>query len=332
VKRLSLSLLLALPLLAACGGGKPVKKGGTLSPEEAAKIRERADQAHRSQAAHEARVDKSAMPVSAPEAPAAKAKILNTDARGCTWVEAVGVVMVGEEDSRNQFRASAINEARRVAMQDFLGVNVRSRFLDYQQEGLRGQKSVTESILLTTRQCNILDETVLEEDFRPLADCKHCRYGVTLKACILPTPDYADKEFEVELGISRNKLFHGDAAVLSVTCTKDCYVYVYDLWGESNTAMIVPNPQIPEVKLKAGEMWEYPDEAARKAGVAKLTAELPAGSTVSAETIKVVATKLPQPAKMVEAAEGYLAVLRRLNARRVNFVEDAQVFTIYKSK
>src|SRR5256885_5401891 len=120
-------LLLALPLLAGCRHAQPK----TLSAQEAARVREHEAQAERNDTVSQAQTPRESMPVPAPEAPAPKAKVMQADARGCTWIESRGAVTVGEDESRHQVRASAVNEARRVAMQDFLGVSVRSRTLDF---------------------------------------------------------------------------------------------------------------------------------------------------------------------------------------------------------
>jgi hypothetical protein len=265
----------------------------------------------------------------APES-ARKAKVLQPDTRGCTWIEAEGLVSVGHDETRSQVRGSAINEARQVAMQDFLGVNVRSRTLDFQQEGLKNQTQVVEQMLLTTRQGRIIDEKIVAEGYRDLTDCPGCRYSATIRACILPTPAYADKEFSVDLGLSRTRLVQGDEVTLNVTATRDCYLYVYDLWQDMDKAsLVLPNEVVKEVKLKAGETWEYPNADHRKQGVMKLEAQLPDGIKVSAETVRVIASKTPLPQKLIDPAQGFIAILRKLNAGKIDWAEDAKAFTIF---
>ena len=108
-------------------------------------------------------------------------------------------------------------------------------------------------------------------------------------------------------------------------------MYLYERgidWGK--TSLIAPNDRVHESHLKAGQTWEYPEENARKAGVSKLVAELPEGYKVSAETVRVIASRTPLPPKVTDPAEGFLAVLRRMNAARVDWAEDAQAFTIYE--
>jgi hypothetical protein len=260
-------------------------------------------------------------------------KILGKDSKGCTWVEGNASVVVGDQDSRHQARAAAIEQARSAAVQDFLGVDINSKFMDFQQEGLRGDARLTENILQTTRNGRILKESIMEEGYRDAPDCPSCRYHVILKACVLPLDPTADKLFRVDLQINRVRFVSGDQATLTITATRDCSVYLYDVYdlGEKDkTALVVPNEAVPSKTLKAGETWEYPDADAKARGV-KLVAELPRpGDTVSAEVIRVIAAETPLPAAVYDPTDGgYLGVLRRLHRSRTQWAEDAEAYTIY---
>ena len=308
--------------LAACGGHRPAAQ----DPAKVSKTRERA-------AKNQASMTEGPAPrtlVSAPESPALRAKVLSKDPRGCTWLESEGLVTVGEQDSKHQARAAAIDEARKSAMQDFLGVDVKSRFMDFQQEGLRDQASLTESMLQTTRLGRVIDENVLSEGYRDLPGCPACRYAVRLRSCLLPIPDDSDKDFHVDLSLSRSRFLEGDEAKITVSSSRDCWLYLYDVGMDWETGLIAPNEVVPEVRLKAGQSWDYPDEEAKRRGV-RLVAELPKGKDISAETIRVIATKTPLQRKLDDpAVGGYLGILRRLNSSRVDWTDDAEAFTIYK--
>jgi hypothetical protein len=93
----------------------------------------------------------------------------------------------------------------------------------------------------------------------------------------------------------------------------------------------MPNANVLEKRLKAGETWEYPDAEAKKMGI-RLVAELPQeGDDVSAETIRVVAAKAALPKSVTNPADGgWLGVLRRLTRTQVEWAEDAEAYTIYK--
>ncbi|MCR4294430.1 MAG: DUF4384 domain-containing protein, partial [Elusimicrobia bacterium] len=304
--------LFALVLaLSACGGGKAGLK--TESGPEYEAVRERAEKAHGAPELRtggtEVKTEKgeSKETVARNEVQERDGKVLGVDPDGCTWLEGSASVAVGAQDTRHQTRAAAMEQARAAAVQDFLGVEVKSKFMDFQQEGLRRESRLTEGILQTTRSGRILKEQVLEEGYRDAPDCPSCLYRMRLKACAIPREAAADKDFFVELEVSRQRFLHGEEAKLKVTATRDCWVYlynIYDLGSRDQTALVVPNESVKEKRLKAGESWEYPDEEARKLGV-RLIAELPQESdAVSAETIRVIASKAALSGKVTSPADG----------------------------
>ncbi len=266
-----------------------------------------------------------------PEAAPAPAAVLDKDkALDCTWIESTAAVIAGDSQSRAQVRAEAISEARSLAMKSLLGVSVRSQDLVFQQEGLRGQKNLVENILRTTQLGRILKEEVAGEGYQNAPDCPDCRYAVDLKACIASVPSYHDPDFRVTLNLARTRLIDGDEDSMTVSCTKDCYVYLYDVGMDDQAQMVAPNSFAPEIKLSAGQSWTYPGKALESEGV-HLVAQLPAGQTVSAETIRAVATKTPLTAAEIDPSlGGYFGVLQRLDASRTDWAEDAAVFTIYQ--
>jgi hypothetical protein len=341
-------------VLAGCGGRAATKTEKTLSKADADAIKMRADAAIEGRARPpEAGFDvvkktDGGKILAAPtgslapetegpqhgEAEARRGKILGKDPEGCTWVEGEATVVVGDQDTTAQARAAAVEQARAAAVQDFLGVDVNAKFMDFQQEGLRHDAHLIESILQTTRNGRIIKEKLGDQGFKDAPDCPACRYHVSLQACVLPQESDRDKDFHVELQLSRVKFVQGDEAKITITATRDCSVYlydVYDLASDNKTALVVPNDKIPSKTLKAGETWVYPDEEAKRAGVQALVAELPRkDDKVSAETILVVAAKTPLPAAVYDPTDGgYLGVFRRLHHSKTQWAEDAAAYTIY---
>ena len=349
--RLLLPLIASL-LLAGCGGKAQVKAPASmLDAGTAGAVKGRADKAF---AEHDREGGAASAVTAKPQTERAlvaptgtsldeagknevqerRGKILGTDPEGCTWVEGEASVSAGEQDSRHQVRAAAVEQARAAAVQDFLGVDVKSKFMDFQQEGLRSEARLTESILQTTRNGRILKEGVLEEGYNDTPGCPACRYHVKLKACVVPRDVASDRDFHAELQLSRVRFVQGDEAKIRVTVTRDCSVYLYNVYGLGSheaTALVVPNEVVAEKHLRAGESWEYPDEEARKHGV-RLVAELPrASDEVSAETVRVVVSKSPLPKSVYDPTDGgWFGVMRRLNRTKTEWTEDAEAFTIYK--
>lgn len=340
------TLPLALLLLAGCGGAKAFRKTGIEADQAAVgAVKVRADAAHGGLAPEPApRADvlpmkegseKPVDDLAKGQAEERSGRILGKDLEGCTWVEGIASVVVGLEDTTHQARAMAVAQARAAAIQDFAGVDVKSKLMDFRQEGLRRESRLTENILQTTRSGRILKEEVLEQGYRDAPGCPSCRYRARIKACVIATADDGDKEFQVGLSLNRVRFVHGDEARISITSTRDCWIYlydVYDLGAGPKTALVAPNELVRELKLKAGEESVFPDEAAKKAGMSALQAELPEGAElVSAETIRVVASKTPLPAKIYDPTDGgWLGVLQRLHRSKVQWAEDAEAFTIYR--
>ncbi|MDD5629424.1 MAG: DUF4384 domain-containing protein [Elusimicrobia bacterium] len=328
--------LIWLPLflsLAACHGRR---ESPALKPDTEA-VKARAEQSFTAPAAAEGPQAPAgrtpvppAAPAPAPAVPETSATVGVRDPKlGCTWVRAEAKVPVGGNESRDQARARAIEKALDSALRDLLGVEVNQRSLDFQQESLHGQTSLIESVLRTTRRGCIVSQRLLGDQYCDLGDCRDCGYHVDLKACIKERPADWDKDFLVELQLSRDRFVEGDEAKISVAARRDAYVYLYDVQMNSETSLIVPNEIMPEARLKAGQAWTYPDESAAQRGV-RLVAQMPEGRPpISAETIRVVATKTPLPAKLCDPSRGgYLGVVQRLNAAGLEWAEDAAAFTI----
>jgi hypothetical protein len=324
--------VILLPLLLGLAACHNRKVGLTPNPDYSA-VKARADKSFSELGPGGQKAAKPVVPV--PEAPAPSSKVGEKDAKlGCTWVEADATVPVGGNESRDQARARTIEKALDAAMRDLLGVDVNQRSLDFQQESLRGQTNLIESVLRTTRRGCIINQKIIADEYRDLGTCRQCGFYVGLKACIKERPADWDKDFLVELGLSRDHFMEGDKATISVTPRRDAYLYVYDVGMNSEASLIVPNEYFPEVKVSGGQTWAYPDAEAVKRYGLYLEAQLPEDKPpVSAETIRVIVTKTPLPTKLADPSQGgYLGVLQRLDSAGIEWAEDSAAFTISPAK
>jgi len=275
-------------------------------------------------------------------------KILGHDSDNCTWVESRARVSFGEQDTKHQARAQAISEARVKAMERLLGVHVQHQFLDFQQESsLKGEVLLTEHLLRVTQLGRVIKEDIRWAGPVDLKGCTACLYEAQIKACILPLQDRSDTDFRVYLSLNQSRFHDGDEAQITVASTRDAYLYVYNVDTEWNASLIFPNDYAPENRVLAGGTFSYPNEALRGKGI-RSVARLSPGSNVSAEMIRVVATKVPLPQSLVEPSgppspEGslhisselhgngsFLKLMHKLQSIDVEWVEDAQAFTIQK--
>lgn len=271
-------------------------------------------------------------------------QVLQGDANGCTWVEAKASVPFSQQDTKHQAKAQAISEARGKAIEGFLGVTVQDRFMNFMQESsLTGQVGLTESLIRVTQLGRILKEDVLRVGPEDVGD----RYFAHIRACIVPLTDQSDKGFKVDVSLNRTRFVDGDEGLITVTATRDAYLYIYSVDIDWNATILFPNDFAPDNLVKTGEPFLFPTEELRRRGV-KVRARLPAGVSVSAEMIRVIASKVPLPLLLInpatrdETQQGvhstsesrgtgtFLTLMRKLNATQIEWVEDAQAFTIYK--
>ena len=275
-------------------------------------------------------------------------QILQADPDGCTWVESKAHVSFGEHDTKHQAMAQAIAEARAKAIERFLGVKVENRFVDFQQESsLKGQANLTESLLRVTQLGRILKEERLRSGPADAPGCPGCRFVAHIRACIVPLPDHSDKGFKVDTFLNRTRFADGDEGQIQIAPSRDAYIYIYSVDVNWDAAMLFPNAYADDNLVKAGQVFVFPSEELKTRGV-KVKARLPAGATVSAEMIRVIASKAPLPPVLMDpaskefvknesraggetAATGtFLNLIHKLNATQEEWVEDAQAFTIYK--
>lgn len=275
-------------------------------------------------------------------------KVLQRDPDGCTWVEAIGTVTFGQNDTQHQAKAQAVSEARAKAMEGFLGVKVQDRFINFQQESsLKGHVQLTESLLRVTQQGRILKTHDVRSGLQDVGDCADCQFIALIQDCIVPLPDTGDKNFQTHLTLNRATFVDGDEGVMQVTVTKDAYVYLYSVELDGNAGLLFPNDYAGDNHLKAGETLTFPSEELRRKGQ-KVLARLPPGAKLSAEVIRVIVSKVSLPRDLydpraqqreratdravteIEGTGSFWNLLLKLHRSEIEWIEDVQAFTIYQ--
>lgn len=274
-------------------------------------------------------------------------KILQRDPSGCTWVESRVSIAYGENDTKHQATAQAVAEARAKAMQQLLGITLQHQFMDFQQENLKGEASLTESLLRATQHGRTLKEKILSARPEDVGDCAGCRFTARIQTCIAPLPENSDKGFKANLSLNHAQFREGEEGFIRVTATRDAYLYLYNVDMNWDATLMYPNAYAKDNMLKADDTFVFPAEELRRRGI-KIIAQLPPKTDISAETIRVIASKTPLPASLINPESGsetpvktrgvtevhgtgtFLDLMRRLNAADIEWVDDVQAFTITK--
>jgi hypothetical protein len=276
------------------------------------------------------------------------ATVLGPDAEQCTWVASTASVPFGDQDTKHQALARTVMDARSKAMNRLLGTRLEQRYVDFEMANtLKGDAVLTERVLRATQLGRTIKEKVIRAGLVDAGECIGCLFQTSLETCIAPEPPTHDKEFTVSIRLNRSHFIDGDEVIVSVTTSRDAYIYIYGIDMQFNAEQIVPNQYAQNTRLRAGEIWTYPSDGLRANGV-RATARLSPGSVISAEMIRVIAslTPLPNPitstmstgsiGKQVASTSdaygksAFLSLVRSLIASGVDWVEDAKAFSISK--
>ncbi len=264
-----------------------------------------------------------------------RARILKGDSSGCTWVESSSLIPVGEENTREQVRSEALSRARLGAVEEFLGVNINSRYLSVQHSESKGNgrpanEQLVENVLRISRRGRIFKEKIVSEGYQDAPNCSACLYRAEIRACVAPVRR-TQNDLSVRLSISRSHFVENDSMKARVFCSQDCFVYIYDVGPQWQATLLSPSDlSAAPQKLSAGESWTYPDAQTLASGL-ELLAQIPKGQSTAMGTIHVIAVKKPlSPDLMDPANGGYLKILRQLNNSGEAWAEDEAPFVIYK--
>lgn len=277
-----------------------------------------------------------------------EASVLGPDAEHCTWVASTASVPFGDQDTKHQALARAVMDARSKAMNQLLGTKLEQRYIDLEMSNsLKGDALLTERVIRVTQLGRTIKEKVIRAGLVDTSECAGCLYRASIETCIAPDPPNHDRDFIVSIRLNRSHFIDGDEVIISVTSSRDAYLYVYALDLEFNAERIVPNQYVPNTRIRAGETWTYPSNDLRARGV-QATARLVPGSVISAEMVRVIAAMAPLPNSVtstkstgsigkqtasssdVHGKGSFLNLVRSLIASEIDWVEDAQAYSITK--
>ena len=114
-----------------------------------------------------------------------------------------------------------------------------------------------------------------------------------LKAYVEPVQGQRDLNFNVEIALENNLLKSGDELVFSVTPSKDCFVYVFNLMADQNVMLMFPNEFLQENYVQGAATLQIPDPEIRR--YIKFRVSTMPGEELTSESIYIVCTKEEVP-------------------------------------
>ncbi len=212
------------------------------------------------------------------------------------WVEAEGVVAMGQDTTLEQAQRGSLDAARRAAIEQAVGTFVKS-------SSVVRNFQLADDLIHTVVRGVIVEEKLLRRGVVESKDDQGALYQTRLKAKVRGIPVERRGSFAVSARLNRVVFNEGDEVELRVIPTQDAYLYIFNVGPDEHITVLAPNSHEAETFLKANKEYRFPSEALLSKKVKLKTWLLP-GSTTSSEKLKVVVTRQPVALLKGRVAEG----------------------------
>lgn len=209
---------------------------------------------------------------------------------GIQVIEAEGVSQFGEDTTRAQARAMALNNARRRALEETVGVSVRASSVLYDTE-------LVSDLVHTATKGLIVKEEILDD---VLEGGKNPTYKVRIRAHIKPLKLGRSEGLKVAKAevfkvanpsFMKDPVFQdNDELKVKVRLGADAYLNLFSIDQDGRIMKLLPNPYIKEEMLAAGKDFIFPDEELRK-NAFRYIVRTPKNLSKAIESVLVIATK-----------------------------------------
>jgi hypothetical protein len=217
-------------------------------------------------------------------------------AEGLKVVEGNGQAILGEDTTMSQGKATALNNARRDALEKATGIEVRGSSVVY-------NNTLINDLVRTATKGLIVQEQLLENDCKIIDSRFTC--VARIKATIKPLNMERKGNFAVTTAsvrrpdkerASKSPVFQSnDEIQIRVMANEDAFLQLFSVDQYGNVSKLYPNPYVKQLKaLPGGEDFIFPDDALRDRGL-RLRVKTPKGVKQSIESVLVIAMKEKTP-------------------------------------
>jgi len=195
-------------------------------------------------------------------------------------VEAVGEAAGSDLESPREVCGRARAEAQRSAVEQAVGTFVRSHTIV--------SNSQLADDLILTQVRGTVDRLELLQEERTATGCR-----VRIKALISPTYPDSREAIQIKAALTRSELRAGDEIAIQYQLNRDGYVYLFVIAADNSVTQLLPNSELRENKVRAGEQQQFPPQA----GTLRLKAQLQSASQKhgAEERVKIIVTRQPEP-------------------------------------
>ncbi|MBM4136916.1 MAG: DUF4384 domain-containing protein [Nitrospira sp.] len=206
-------------------------------------------------------------------------------------VESVGEAYLGEDTTPAEAKAIALNNARRSALEEAVGIVVHGSTVVYNSELISdlvftATKGLIVKEKIIEKKCQTKDEqiyclTKIEAHIKPLGFEKSGNLKI-LKASI----QRPDKDIVIKSPVFQK----GDEIQVKVIVNEDSFVSLFSVGQYGNISKLFPNDYSKQIVIPSEKEFIYPDYTQRSMGL-KFRVHTPKGLKKAVESVLIIATK-----------------------------------------
>lgn len=201
-------------------------------------------------------------------------------------VIAEGKILIGEDLTKSLAKSIALNNARRSALEQAVGVNLHSNTLLYNGEIISDLiNSATKGLIVDEKIENWCDAEYcyakIEAHVRPLKGEGASR--MKFRKSVVQRPD-------MEGSVNSLVFQNNDEIQVRVSLHEDSYLHVFSVDQYGNISKLLPNKYFRDEIVPARKEFIFPDDSLRSRGL-KLRVITPKNLGRAYETILIVATR-----------------------------------------
>lgn len=232
-------------------------------------------------------------------------------------VVAEGVAPFLKDMSLSEVRGRARDDARRNAIEQAVGVFVRSASVLHNSQ-------ITDELISSVSRGVIEQEQWTTEEIQEVKEEKKrsgpamAMYRTTLKAQVRPVRVERRAGFDVRGGLNKTVFQDNEEALIKIRSTQPAYLHVFSVTQDGSVTLLLPNKFVERNQILPDQEVVFPSETLRAMGV-RLRVSLPKGERLAREYIKVIATRKPVSLVGEEASNG---VFRTYTGAENGMVQD----------
>ncbi len=205
-------------------------------------------------------------------------------------VVAEGVAPFLKDMSLDEVRGRARDEARRNAIEQAVGVFVRSASVLHNSQ-------ITDELISSVSRGVIEQEQWSNEQIEEIKDGKRsgpamAMYRITVKAQVRPVRVERRAGFDVRGGLNKTVFQDNEEALIKIRSTQPAYLHVFSVTQDGGVTLLLPNKFVERNQITPDQEVMFPNDTLRALGV-RLRVSLPKGAKKAQEYIKVIATRKP---------------------------------------